>query len=138
MNWLILISITVAEFFLIFLVLLFFKRLKRSESALENLQQNQEEVMDRLLRNVTLEQEMVATFIQRQEQLERLNLAMEERIYMLKRLLKQAEEISHSPYLLREVIMNARKKGQSLESIAQKTGLAKDEIELILKKENLL
>ncbi len=57
---------------------------------------------------------------------------------MLKKLLKQAEEISHSPYLLREVIMNSRKKGMNTDMIAHKTGLAKDEIELILKKENLL
>lgn len=138
MNMLFLACITVAELFLIILVLLFFKRLRRSEEALENLQNSQEEVLDRMMRNATLEQEMITTFIQRQEQLERLNIAMEERIYMLKRLIKQAEEISHSPYLLREIIMNARKKGQNIDMIAQKTGMARDEIELILKKENML
>lgn len=138
MNILFLAAITVAELILIILVLLFFKRLRRSEEALENLQNSQEEVLDRMIRNANLEQEMVATFIQRQEQLQRLNIAMEERIFMLKRLIKQAEEISHSPYLLREIIMNARKKGQNIATIAQKTGMARDEIELILKKENML
>lgn len=138
MNLFILASITVAEFILIILVLLFFKRLRKSEEALERLQSNQEEFMDRMLRNANLEQEMVTTFIQRQEHLERLNIAMEERIYMLKKLIKQGEEISHSPYLLREVIMNCRKKGLNIDMIAQKTGMAKDEIELILKKETML
>ena len=138
MNLLILASITVAELILIILVLLFFKRLRRSEEVLETLQSNQEEFMDRMMRNANLEQEMVTTFIQRQEHLERLNIAMEERIYMLKRIIKQAEEISHSPYLLREIIMNCRKKGHNIDMIAQKTGMARDEIELILKKENMI
>jgi len=137
MNLLILASITIAEFILIVLVLLFFKRLRKSEYALESLQSNQAEILDRMLRNASLEQEIVTTFIQRQEQLERLNIAMEERIYVLKRLIKQAEEISHSPYFLREVIMNCRKKGQTIEMIAQKTGMARDEIELIFKKEGM-
>lgn len=138
MNLLILALITVAELVLIFLVLLFFKRLRKSEQVLLAMQNNQDELMDRMVRNANLEQELVATFVQRQSELERLNIAMEERIFMLKKLLKQAEEISHSPYLLREVILNSRKKGMNSAMIAQKTGLAKDEIELILKKENLL
>ncbi len=138
MDFYILIGLTFAELIIIFLVLLFFRRLKRSEEALEHLQRNQEEFMDRLHRNVQLEQEMVTTFIQRQEQLERLNIAMEERIYHLKNLIKQAEEISHSPYLLREIILSSKKKGLSLDMIAKKTNMAKDEIEIILKKENLL
>lgn len=137
MNILLWASITAAELVLIFLVLLFFKRLRRSEHLLVTLQENQEELMDRMLRNVTLEQEMVSTFIQRQEQMERLNIAMEERITMLKKLIKQAEEISHSPYLLREIILNCRKKGQNTDMIAKATGMARDEIELIIKNEGL-
>ncbi len=138
MNLLVLALITVAELFLIILVLIFFRRLRKSEQVMLAMQNNQEELMDRMVRNANLEQELVATFVQRQEELERLNIAMEERIFMLKKLIKQAEEISHSPYLLREVIMNSRKKGMNTDMIAQKTGLAKDEIELMLKKENLL
>lgn len=138
MNLLILALITLAEFVLIVLVLVFFKRLRKSEQVLLAMQNNQDEIMDRMVRNANLEQELVATFIERQAELERLNIAMEERIFMLRKLLKQAEEISHSPYLLREVILSSRKKGMNIEMIAQKTGLAKDEIELILKKENLI
>lgn len=130
--------LTAAELVLIVLVLIFFKRLRKSEQVLLAMQNNQDELMDRMVRNANLEQELVATFVQRQAELERLNIAMEERIFMLKKLLKQAEEISRSPYLLREVILNSRKKGMNSDMIAQKTGLAKDEIELILKKENLL
>lgn len=138
MNLLILALITLAEFVLIILVLVFFKRLRKSEQVLLAMQNNQDEIMDRMVRNANLEQELVATFVERQAELERLNIAMEERIFMLRKLLKQAEEISHSPYLLREVILSSRKKGMNIEMIAQKTGLAKDEIELILKKENLI
>lgn len=138
MNLLILALITLAEFVLIVLVLVFFKRLRKSEQVLLAMQNNQDEIMDRMVRNANLEQELVATFVERQAELERLNIAMEERIFMLRKLLKQAEEISHSPYLLREVILSSRKKGMNIEMIAQKTGLAKDEIELILKKENLI
>ena len=138
MNLLILALITLAEFVLIILVLVFFKRLRKSEQVLLAMQNNQDEIMDRMVRNANLEQELVATFVERQAELERLNIAMEERICMLRKLLKQAEEISHSPYLLREVILSSRKKGMNIEMIAQKTGLAKDEIELILKKENLI
>ncbi len=130
MNLLILAAITIAELFLIVLVLFFFRRLRKSEQVMLAMQNNQDELMERMVRNANLEQELVATFMQRQAELERLNVAMEE--------LKQAEEISHSPYLLREVIMNSRKKGMNTDMIAHKTGLAKDEIELILKKENLL
>ena len=50
--------------------------------------------MERMVRNANLEQELVATFMQRQTELERLNIAMEERNFMLKRLIKQADEIS--------------------------------------------
>ncbi len=138
MNLVILSAITLAEFALIILVLVFFKRLKKSEQLLLGMQNNQDELMDRMVRNANLEQELVATFMQRQTELERLNMAMEERIFMLKRLIKQADEISRSPYLLREIIISSKKKGMTNEMIAQKTGMAKDEIELILKKENLV
>ncbi len=138
MNLVILSAITLAEFALIILVLVFFKRLKKSEQVLMGMQNNQDELMERMVRNANLEQELVATFMQRQTELERLNIAMEERIFMLKRLIKQADEISRSPYLLREIILSSKKKGMTNEMIAQKTGMAKDEIELILKKENLV
>jgi len=133
-----LLLLTFAEFVLLILILLFFRRLRRSEQMLETFQANQDDLLDRMLRNSALEQEMVATFAQRQEQLIALNRSMEERVQTLGKLVRHAEEIATSPYFLREVIIGGRKKGESVSYIAQKTGLAKDEIELILKKEGML
>ena len=136
MNTFFLLAVTAAELLLLILVLLFFMRLRRSEQILSALQANQDDLLDRMLRNAELEQEMVATFSQRQEQLAQLNARMEERIASLRRLLEQAEGITRSPHFLREVILNCRRKGQSVEDISRKTGLARDEIELILAREH--
>ena len=136
MNTFFLLAVTAAELLLLILVLLFFMRLRRSEQILSALQANQDDLLDRMLRNAELEQEMVATFSQRQEQLAQLNARMEERIASLRRLLEQAEGITRSPHFLREVILNCRRKGPSVEDIARKTGLARDEIELILAREH--
>ena len=80
MNTFFLLAVTAAELLLLILVLLFFMRLRRSEQILSALQANQDDLLDRMLRNAELEQEMVATFSQRQEQLAQLNARMEERI----------------------------------------------------------
>ncbi len=128
------IMLTVAELILIGLVFTFFIRLKRSESVVAKLQANQEQLLERVYRNATLEQELVASFAQRQEQLTKLIPHLEDRIQTMQKLLTQAEGISHSPQFLREVIQNAQKKGLTNDEIAVKTGLSKDEIELILKK----
>jgi uncharacterized protein HemX len=135
MNTTLLFLLTAAELAFIALILLFFLRLRRSEQILSTLQANQDDLLERMLRNAALEQEMVATFAQRQEQLSQLNNRLEERVVVLRRLLEQAEGISRSPHFLREVILNCRKKGQSVEQIAKTTGLARDEIELILNRE---
>lgn len=132
MNTFFLLAVTAAELLLLILVLAFFLRLRRSEHILSMLQANQDDLLDRMLRNAELEQEMVATFAQRQEQLAQLNARMEDRIVTLRRLLEQAEGITRSPHFLREIILNCRHKGQNVEQIARKTGLARDEIELIL------
>lgn len=47
---------------------------------LSALQSNQDDLMERMLRNAELEQEMVASFAQRQQELVHLNRVMEERI----------------------------------------------------------
>lgn len=135
MNTFFLLAVTAAELALLVLVLTFFLRLRRSEHILSTLQANQDDLLDRMLRNAELEQEMVATFAQRQEQLAHLNARMEDRIATLHKLLEQAEGITRSPHFLREIILNCRRKGQSVEQIARKTGLARDEIELILARE---
>lgn len=135
MNTFFLLAVTAAELALLVLVLVFFLRLRRSEQILSTLQANQDDLLDRMLRNAELEQEMVATFAQRQEQLAQLNARMEDRIATLRKLLEQAEGITRSPHFLREIILNGRRKGHSVDQIARKTGLARDEIELILARE---
>ncbi len=133
MSIYIIILLTVAEIVLIGLVLSFFSRLKKSEEIINNLQKNQEDLLEKIYRNASLEQELVATFAQRQEMLSALLPKIENRIEHLQKLLIQAEGISRSPQFLREVIQNAKKKGQSTEEIAKNTGLSKDEIEIILR-----
>ena len=135
MNTATLVAVTAAELALIILVLLFFIRLRRSEQMLSALQSNQDDLMERMLRNAELEQEMVASCAQRQQELTLLNRAMEDRILNLRKLLDQAEGITRSPHFLREVILNCRRKGQSVDEIVRRTGLARDEIELILARE---
>ena len=93
--------VTVAESVLVALVFLFFLRLRRSEAMLTELQANQEAMLDRLRRNANLEQALVDTFAQRQEQLVLVNEQLEGRIEALKRLLDQAEGICRSPQFLR-------------------------------------
>jgi uncharacterized protein HemX len=129
--WLI-VLITLAECALIFLVLLFFVRLKRSEALISRMQENQRQLLQSIYNNAELEQELVASFTQRQEQLKQLNQRLEERTAFLQRLLDQAEGITRSPQFLREVILNGKRKGLSNRQIAQSAGLAEDEVELIL------
>ncbi len=133
MSLFFIVLLTIAEIVLIVLVFLFFLRLKKSEQVVQKLQENQDLLLERVYRNAALEQELVATFAQRQEQLSQLIPRVEERIATLQKLLSQAEGITRSPQFLREVIANAKKKGMSVQQIATKTGLSKDEIELIIK-----
>ena len=134
MSELVLIVLMIAELVMLGLILFFFRRLKKSEKILTALQANQDDLLDRIQQSAMLEQEMVATFTQRQDQLASLNSSLDNRITLLRKLLDQAEGIGRSPHFLREVILNSRKKGQSIEQIVRNTGLAKDEIELILAK----
>ncbi len=129
--WIILL-VSAVELALLGVLLAFFLRLRRSEALLNRLQANQDQLLDRLRQNAELEQELVATFAQRQEQLRHLDQRLEERAETLRRLLEQAEGISRSPQFLREVILNGHRKGHSLEQIARSTGLSVDEVELIL------
>ncbi len=129
--WLI-IFVSVVEVALLGVLLMFFLRLRRSEALLNRLQANQTQLLERLRQNAELEQDLVATFAQRQEQLRHLDQRLEERAQALRRLLEQAEGISRSPQFLREVILNGHRKGRSLEQIARSTGLSVDEVELIL------
>ncbi|MCL1986243.1 MAG: hypothetical protein FWG59_07335 [Betaproteobacteria bacterium] len=126
---------TLAEMALLGAVLFFFVRLKRSENLLTELQANQEKLLLRLHQNAELEQELVATFAQRQVELRTLDQRLEDRAETLRRLLEQAEGIVRSPQFLRELILNGRKKGLNAQKIALSAGLSVDEVELILAQE---
>lgn len=117
-------------------VLFFYLRLRRSEAMLNALQGNQEALLARIEMNARLEREIVATFAQRQAELQNLDGKLEERAQELRRLLEQAEGISRSPQFLRELILNGRRKGLSSRQIARNSGLSVDEVELILAQES--
>ena len=116
-------------------VLFFYLRLRRSEAMLNALQGNQEALLARIEMNARLEREIVATFAQRQAELQNLDGKLEERARDLRRLLEQAEGISRSPQFLRELILNGRNKGLTSRQIARNSGLSVDEVELILAQE---
>lgn len=124
--------ISAMEMALLGAILFFFLRLRRSENLMHNLQANQELLLARLQTNAELERELVATFAQRQAELRTLDQKLEERAEELRRLLGQAEGIVRSPQFLRELILNQRHKGLSARQIAKNSGLAVDEVELIL------
>ncbi len=132
MSPILLVILTVLEFVLIGLVLVFFSRLKKSEEIIAALQENQEELLEKVYKNAYLEQELLETFKKRQESIAQLIPLMEARINTMQKLLSQAEGISRSPQFLREIIQNSKQKGLSIEQIAINTGLSKDEIELII------
>ncbi|MDD4700759.1 MAG: hypothetical protein PHI96_00905 [Desulfovibrio sp.] len=117
-------------------VLFFYLRLRRSEGMLNALQGNQEALLARIEMNARLEREIVATFAQRQAELQNLDEKLEERAQELRRLLEQAEGISRSPQFLRELILNGRRKGLSNRQIARNSGLSVDEVDLILAQES--
>ena len=113
-------------------VFFFYRRLKKSESLMHMLQDNQSKLLARIETNARLEREIVNSFAQRQSELEELNTKLEDRAQTLRRLLEQAEGITRSPQFLREIILNGRKKGFSAQQIARNAGLSVDEVELIL------
>lgn len=124
--------LTVSELALIVLVVVFFSRLRRSEGLLHKMQQNQEQLLEKLRVNAQLEQELVASFKRRQAELLSLDEQLEERRKELERLVRQAREVSSSPHFLRQVILTGHKKGQSIAALAKSTGLSPDEVRLIL------
>ena len=127
-----LIAFSALELFLLVGILVFFVRLRKSESLMNILQTNQEQLLERLETNAALEREMVESFAQRQAELRALDQRLEERSAELRRLLEQAEGIVRSPHFLRELILNQRAKGFSAAKIAKNSGLGVDEVELIL------
>lgn len=124
--------ITVIELFLFILIWRFFRRLKHSENLLAELQNSQAKLLSKLEMNASLESELMQSFKQRQSELAQLETLLAERARTLKALVDQAGELSRSPQLLRELIINGNRKGLSLSQLAKNAGLSVDEVELIL------
>jgi len=124
--------LTVCELLLLLLVVLFFSRLRRSEDLLAKLQKNQDALLKKLDFNARLEHELVSSFQNRQAELAVLDQKLEERRAELERLVKKAEEYTRSPDFVRQIILNGARRGQSSQALAKATGLALDEVELIL------
>lgn len=124
--------ITIIELLLFLLIWRFFRRLKQSEALLADLQNSQARLLAKIEMNANLENELMQSFKQRQAELSRLDMQLEERARALKALVEQAGEVSRSPQLLREIIINGNRKGYSLGQLAKSTGLSVDEVELIL------
>ncbi|UZP66853.1 hypothetical protein N1030_14740 [Desulfovibrio mangrovi] len=132
-HWMLL-ALSLTELLLLILLFVFFIRLKRSESLLNDMQAKQEALLARMHFNAQLEQELVESFSERQEQLRQLDIQLEARAAGLEKLIRQAESMSRSPQFLREMILDGNRKGHSPQQLARATGLSVDEVELILMK----
>ncbi|MBT8764407.1 hypothetical protein KFV02_10725 [Desulfohalobiaceae bacterium Ax17] len=130
-QWTIFFS-SIIEIILLVLVLFFFLRLRKSEALLAELQKKQHEFVEKLSFNAQLEQELVASFNQRQKELILLEEKLETRAKELSKLVKEAEKFTKSPLFLKQIIIAGYRSGQSIEELARTTGLTKDEIELIV------
>lgn len=135
-DWLLLV-LSVTEILLLLLVVVFFLRLRQSEAVLSKLRSKQEELLNKLRFNAQLEQEIVASFEQRQNELTKLDQLLETRAADMKRLLKQAEEVCKSPQFLREIVVTGCKRGKSSQELARATGLSLEEVELIIEQAGL-
>lgn len=127
-----LILFTVSEVILLAVVILFFIRLRKSEALLSGMQTRQEEFIKRLQFNTQLENELVATFEQRQQELAALNEEVEKRSAKLQKMIDLANDYCKSPQFMREIIINGHKSGKSPVQLAKSTGLSLEEVELIL------
>ncbi len=125
-------ALSAVELILFFLLLKFFRRLRRSEEMFARLQSDQDSLLEKLRLNAELEQELMHSFAERQEELLALNAKLEERARHISDLLAQAETVSRSPRFLRELILEGAKKGRSAEHLARSTGLSLDEVRLIM------
>jgi uncharacterized protein HemX len=126
---------TFLEIILLGVVVWFFLRLKRSEHLLVNLRDKQEEFVGKLGVNARLEQEMLASFEERQSQLLKLAEGLEQREQQLQTLLRQADELSRSPRFLRQLVLSGHRQGKSTQALARATGLSPDEVEMIIGQE---
>ncbi|TVM31063.1 hypothetical protein [Oceanidesulfovibrio marinus] len=120
------------EVVLLTLVIVFFQRLKRSESVLNTLQDKQQNLLNKLDFNSRIEEQLMETFRERQNELIRLADDIERKSDELRSLIKQADSISHSPRTKRQAVINAYRRGMSARQIAKAMNLSEDEVELML------
>jgi len=132
MSNLLIILFTLSEVVLLGVVIIFFLRLRKSETLLSGLHARQEEFLKRLQFNTQLENELVATFEQRQQELVALNSQLETKAAELKKLVKLANEYAKSPQFMREIIIQGHRSGKTPMQLAKSTGLALEEVELII------
>lgn len=131
-SYTILAASTVVEIVLTVLAIIFFVKLKKSETLVRSLQDRQKEFLQKLDFNTRLEKEIVATFAKRQEELSGLEEKLHQRAVEMHRLLEQAENFTKSPQFLRQTILSGFRRGQSIHDLAKSTGLSVEEVELIL------
>ncbi|MBG0778042.1 MAG: hypothetical protein H0S85_16570 [Desulfovibrionaceae bacterium] len=132
-QWfLVLLSLT--ELLLLLVLALFFWRLRRSEAVVNELQRKQEEFVSKLHFNAELEQELVASFQERQRQLGQLDDMLAAKIKELRGLVARAERMCRTTDYLRDLVIRGRREGRSVEELADVAGLSVDEVELILMK----
>lgn len=130
-----LIVFTVTEVALLAVLVMFFMRLKKSEALVSQLQSKQEELLTKLHFNAQLEQELIQSFEKRQQVLGRLDELLADKSTELKKLLAEAEKATKSPHLLRQIVLRGHSQGRSADDLAKATGLARDEVELIIDQE---
>jgi len=124
--------VSIFELILFFLLLSFFRRLRNSEELLLKLQAGQASLLANLEQNAQLEKDLIASFAERQQELKRLDIQLEERAEGLRKLLNQAEVVSRSPQFLRELILSGIRQGKSPLELAKATSLSLDEVKLII------
>jgi biopolymer transport protein ExbB/TolQ len=126
--------VSLPELALLGLLIAFFWRLRKSEALLDQLQQNQGALLNKLHFNAELEQEIVASFEKRQKELALLDERLEMRKRELQKIISLAEEYCRSPRFLRHIITEGRRSGKSVEELAKSAGLTIDEVDLILER----
>lgn len=129
---LILLATGILEVILLLGVVLFFIRLRRSESALYQIQARQREFLEKLRVNAELEKELMDSFTARQKELTELNASLEGRVTELRKLLKQADSVGRSPNFMRQMVLNGHRQGQNSRALAKASGLSLDEVEFII------
>jgi len=107
-------------------------RVRRSERFMAQLRQNQQELLEKMQFNAQLEQELVSSFEERQEQLRTLDRRLHKRTEELNNLLAQADKYCQSPQLIRQIILSGYKRGETPAVLARKTELSVEEVEWII------